>query len=624
MSSTPGEHDVPGSCEPDDQALAASARESELLELLDQTAELICVSDASGQITYANRTWLRTLGYTLADACRLRPADLVAPEHRGAYLELARRVNRGEAVEGFEAVLVTKSGTRVVCRGRASARMVDGQLIETRAVYRDVTEERRVEGMRSRLAATLEATTDFVGITARGGEMVFLNRAGRRLVGLDEDADLSALRASDLHPESEGARLFEDAVPVALRDGKWEGESRVISATGEEIPVSVVIVAHPSVRKGESPYFLSTVMRDLRERVQAEDALRESESRFRSVLENLRLCAMVLDLNGRVLFANDHLLSLTGWTREDVIGVRWFDRFIAKEATGAGADAFADMIARDAIPAHLESDILLRGGSHRRIAWDNVPLRDTKGQIVGTASVGRDVDAERRTQVLKDQLIATVSHELRSPLSAVHGALRVLGKDVAPGRPQKMLDIAIRNTDRVLRLATNLLDIERVEAGTLRMELTATPVETLLADVLEGMAHAAETAAMVLRIGDERRSTGLIVMVDADRIMQVLMNMVTNAIKFSPAGGTITLDATTDGDAILFSIRDEGRGIPEDKLESIFERFEQVHAADAREKGGAGLGLSIARAIVDRHGGRIWAESVFGKGSVFYMTLPSA
>lgn len=608
--------------DPESNSESRAAREAQLLDLLDQTSELICTSDPTGRITYANSTWLRALGYSMEEARQLRPADLVAPEHRGEYLGVARRVNRGEAVEGFEAVLIARSGQRVVCRGRASARMSNGVLVETRAVYRDVTEERRVEGMRARLAATLEATSDFVSIATRTGEIVFLNRAGHQLIGLDERASLASIRADSLHPAVELERLTAEAIPAALRNGKWEGESRMLSVSGEQIPVSMVIVAHPSVRTGDPPYFLSTVMRDLRERVRTEEVLRESEERFRSVLENLRLSAMVLDTTGHVLFANDHLLNLSGWTRDEVIGMDWFERFAPGEPERAGL--FATKVASDDIPPHYEADIALKNGLRRQIEWDNVPLRSANGRLTGMASVGRDIDAERRTQKLKDQLIATVSHELRSPLSAVRGALQLLSEDVSKeGRPRKMIDMAMRNTDRVLRLTKNLLDIERVESGILHMERVPVPVAQLLDDVIEVMSYAAELASVTLQ-RRERPAEPSSILGDQDRLMQVLMNLVNNAIKFSAAHGSVVVDAVSDGDMIRISISDEGRGIPDDKLEAIFDRFTQVDAADAREKGGAGLGLAIARAIVEKHDGRLWAESVFGRGSTFHLTLPRA
>ena len=594
------------------------------VDLLDETTELVCAAGPGGRIVYVNRAWQRALGYSLAEASAMTPVDLVAPEQRAWYLDVARRLVRGEPVEDFEAVLVAKDGRRVVCRGRAIARMENGRCVGTVAVYRDVTAERHAGTLRSRLASTLEATSDFVGIVTRDGQVVYLNRAWRRLLGLRDDADLAAVRVHDLFPPVGLQRWLVEAAPVALREGRWEGEARAVTAKGQSIPVSLVVVAHPSLRANEPPFFYSAVMRDLRDRVRAGEALRESERRYRGVLEHLRAVAVTVDAAGRVTFANDHLLALTGWTREEVLGADWFARF---DARGAEArQRFLDGVARDEVAPTNESEIVLRAGGTRVIVWDNVAVRDAAGRLAGVAAVGRDVTEERRVRDMKDQLIATVSHELRSPLGAVRGALQVLAKQPAlqEGQPRALVDMALRNADRLVRLTNDLLDVERLESGTTPMHAVPVSSRSLIRSALETMRHAADEAGVSLEDASPAADTAPSVRADVDRVHQVLVNLIGNAIKFSPRGSAVTVDAACDGAEVRFRVCDRGRGIPADKLATIFDRFAQVHAADAREQQGAGLGLAISRAIVRQHGGRIWAESVEGAGSAFIFTLPAA
>jgi PAS domain S-box-containing protein len=379
--------------------------------------------------------------------------------------------------------------------------------------------------------------------------------------------------------------------------------------------------------------------RDVTARQRAEAAVRENEARFRGVLENLRAPAVCLDAGGRVTFANDALLALTGWARAEVEGDDYFARFVpgGHEARAVFVRTVAAGRA-DELPARYENEVLTRDGARRLIAWDNAVLRDADGRVVGTASVGQDVTERARAQRLKDQLIATASHELRTPLTAIRGALDLLdGLRPAAGREpreQVLLGMARRNVLRLTRLVNDVLDVDRLEAGQSPLRRAPADVAALLAAAREGVQGVADEAGVRLDVRLAAPGAArLAVDADADRVVQVLTNLVANAVKFSPPGSAITLAAAADpGGAagagegwVRVTVRDEGRGIPADRLEAVFDRFVQVEEADARERGGAGLGLAICRAIVAQHGGRIWAESAgAGRGSAFHFTLPAA
>lgn len=594
---------------------AGEAAYAALLDLID---DLVCVAGRDGRITYVNRAWQQTLGYTLAEARALRPIDLVAPEHQGRYRDVALRLVRGERIADFEAVLVGKDGHRHVVRGGATATMENGVCVETRSVYRDLTRERQGEALGARLVSTIEATTDLVALMTREGRLVYLNRSGRVLVGLPEDADLGAVRSDDVFAERELERFGAEMIPGVLARGVWEAESTLVGAGGVEVPVSLVLVAHPSMRDDDaSPYFVSMVARDLRQRVRDEATLRASESRFRGILERVRAPAAVLDAEARVAFANDRLLELTGHTREELTGASWYGSVVPPEDEVV---LTREMIARGDVPPHYETGLLVRGGERLLIAWDSVALRDAEGRVTGKACIGQDVTDQRRVEQLKDQVISIVGHELRSPIGAVRGALQMLARRLPHlgGQERQLLDMATRNSDRLLKLVQDLLDYERLDAGAVSFDQTLVSGEALLEQAREVMTVAADAAQVRLVIEPAPAE----VWADPNRIVQVLVNLLANAVKFSPAGGTVTAGVAREGTEVVFRVRDEGRGIPPDKLEAVFDRFTQVHLSDAKR--GSGLGLAIARAIVRQHGGRIWAESTPGAGATFVVALPPA
>jgi signal transduction histidine kinase len=232
--------------------------------------------------------------------------------------------------------------------------------------------------------------------------------------------------------------------------------------------------------------------------------------------------------------------------------------------------------------------------------------------------------ALRTGERMKDEFLSIVGHELRTPLTSIRGSLGLLEAGVLGELPEdaaNMVSVAVVNTDRLVRLIGDILDIERMAAGGLLLEPVAVPADELVSQSIQVLQASADAAGVMLRA---EAVAPIGVMADPDRIVQVLVNLLGNAVKFSPRGGVVSIAVTRDHRCAIFSVTDAGRGIPAERLEGIFERFRQVDASDAREKGGAGLGLPIARGIVERHGGRIWAESGAGRGSVFRFTLPVA
>jgi signal transduction histidine kinase len=233
-----------------------------------------------------------------------------------------------------------------------------------------------------------------------------------------------------------------------------------------------------------------------------------------------------------------------------------------------------------------------------------------------------DITERIAIEQMKSEFVSVASHEMRTPLTSIHGVIQLL----AAGRlgkleptAQKMVEIAAKNTRRLTRLINDVLDLERMESGRETIELTICNSVELVQQAIDTMTEIAREYQITL----SAQVPSLQIWADADKILQTLTNLLSNAIKFSPPHSEVLIRVIPQDSEVLFQISDRGRGIPADKLKSIFERFQQVDASDSREKGGTGLGLAICRHIVRQHGGRIWAESTLGEGSSFYFTLPN-
>jgi signal transduction histidine kinase len=259
-------------------------------------------------------------------------------------------------------------------------------------------------------------------------------------------------------------------------------------------------------------------------------------------------------------------------------------------------------------------------GSPIRVDYALTPILD-HGRLTGSVLSFRDISQRYALDRLKDEFISTVSHELRTPLTAIRGALGLLSHGTLVELNDKaanLLRIAHSNSERLLRLINDILDLERMQSGRERLVFRKVQLAQIVRQAIESITPVADAAGIRL-IQD---TTQVEIAADADRLVQVLTNLLSNAVKFSPPNSTVSILMRPDLNGVTLSVVDPGRGIPADKLETVFERFQQVDASDSRQKGGTGLGLAICRTIVHQHSGRIWAERNPVRGSSFRLFLP--
>ncbi|MGB7439731.1 MAG: PAS domain S-box protein [Coleofasciculaceae cyanobacterium] len=367
------------------------------------------------------------------------------------------------------------------------------------------------------------------------------------------------------------------------------------------------------------------------------EALRESEARFRTMADSAPVLLWISGLDGKCTFFNQGWLNFTGRTLEQEINEGWTEAVHPEDlpyCLNTYRSAFAARL-----PFQIEYRLQRVDGEYRWVLDTGVPRFSPDGSFAGYIGSCIDISERREVERLKDEFVSVVSHELRTPLTSILGALDLLASGVLRTQPQQaqhMLEIAAKNADRLVRLINDILDIERIESGKVTMTKQVCDTAHLISASVEVMHSLAENAGVTLSVSP----LSVRLWADPDRIIQVITNLLSNAIKFSSPGSTVwltaelqleeTVEREQTGDfplpaaaeQVKFQVRDRGRGIPADKLETIFGRFQQVDASDSRQKGGTGLGLAICRTIIQHHGGRIWAESNPGVGSTFFFTLP--
>ena len=359
---------------------------------------------------------------------------------------------------------------------------------------------------------------------------------------------------------------------------------------------------------------------ELQERQQAAAVLREAERRWRFLLDHVQLVVVGLDKTGAVNYVNPCFLQLTGYTESEALGKQFIETFIPPSERQEMTRISSTMLTDNGHP-YYQNLIRTKSGEERFIAWNNTILKDSVGNSIGTISIGEDITERQKIEKIKDEFIGIVSHELRTPLTAIQMSLGLLKTGIYDKKPEKsrrMIEIALLDTNRLVNLVNDILDLERIDSGRAVLEKTVCKAADLMQEAIDGIQAIATQQQITLTF----TPTDVEVWAAPDAIVQTLTNLLGNGLKFSPPQSTIHLSAEIQTDFVLFQVRDRGRGIPADKLELIFGRFQQVDASDSREKGGTGLGLSICQSIIERHGGKIWAESILGEGSTFFFTLP--
>ncbi len=335
----------------------------------------------------------------------------------------------------------------------------------------------------------------------------------------------------------------------------------------------------------------------------------------RAVLDNAVDVICVLDQDNKVTRINPACEKVWGYTPDELIGKRIIS-IVGEKDADATLDYFARLKRGEPTTA-LENHIRTKNGAENISLW-MAQWSDPEGLLF---CVAHDVTTRHEIEQLKQEFVAMISHDLRTPLSAVQATLGLVQTGVygdLDEKGKKRVLTAERNCDRLINLISDLIDFEKMQSGRFELDLSECQSANLVERSVESVHGFAEKEGITLITAACEGS----VEADSKRFIQVLVNLLSNAIKFSNKGGKVTIGADRVGDnKVEFYVSDEGRGIPNSHIETIFERFTQVKVTDATEKRGSGLGLSICKSIVETHGGTIGVTSEEGKGSRFFIRL---
>jgi two-component system, OmpR family, sensor histidine kinase VicK len=614
---------------------------------LDSIPALVAVLDTAGRMVRFNRPCEELTGLRLGEIVGRPFVDeiLVDREARGWAEEKIRLAAAGQIAGPYENLWRTGKAVprrvswtlRPLVGPGVGVGAVPGMESESEVQYlivsgRDVTGQRQAEQAlltsETRYKHVVENSLGFVFTCNLEGRLTSLNEFTAESLGYETE-EMAGKPLSDFLSK-QGVDSFTDSLVTVIKTGEYQGTIPFVRKDGEERRIAF---RSRRMDLAGSTSFVLTHGMDVTEQQEAEDELQLMRRQQELILSSVGDGIYGMDLDGRLSFMNPASAKLLGYTVDELIGKDIHELIHHSHADGtphskANCPILIALRRREGV--RIRDDVFWRKDQTTvPVEYVASPLID-EGQLAGMVVAFQDISERRRLERMKDEFISTVSHELRTPLTSLRASLGLISSGSLEKRPEKqkqMLDVAIANCDRLVRLVNDILDFDRVEKGGMELNREVLRAGDLLHRAADVEHDAAARAGISFRFDV---APELMVDVDQERVLQVLKELVSNAIKFSPPQTIIKLAAhperghSTSGEAqVWVMVEDQGRGIPQEKLDIIFERFQQGDASDSRALGGTGLGLAICRRVVQQHGGRIWAESEVDRGSRFLFTVPA-
>jgi PAS domain S-box-containing protein len=584
--------------------------DDDLSDFFDNAAIPMHWVDRDGVIVRVNRAELELLGYRAEEYIGRNLAEFhVDP---AVARDILQRLADAEALRECPALLRCRDGSVRNVRITSNVKWESGEFIHTRCITRDVTDQARVQELGTQLADYLEGL--FEGFLALDDDwrVTYVNAAAEQIIGRKRDELLG--------------RTWQQAFPEAV-GGPMEALYRRVlaSRTAEQMELYYEhygrwfeVNARPVHNGGIAVFFRDISDAKRRDEVQA---------RLAAIVQSSDDAIISKSLDGVIQSWNAAAERVYGYSAAEAVG-RSILLFIPPERHAEEQHILARLRAGQRVE-HFDTVRLTKDGRHVEVSLTVSPVRDAHGRIIGASKVARDIGTRKQAERAlaeanrnKDAFLAMLAHELRNPLAPIASALQLFGMvDPASTQAREARAIMQRQLEHLVRLVDDLMDVSRITRGKIDMRREAQSLNAILLS-------AVETARPAIEAGRHRFSISLPqeplrVQADFVRLGQVVSNLLTNAAKYTDPGGQIALQAAAEGGSAVIRVRDNGIGIEPEMLPRVFDMFAQLEQGATRSKGGLGIGLALARALVQLHGGALEGYSRGpGTGAEFVVRLP--
>ena len=482
----------------------------------------------------------------------------------------------------------------------------------------DITEQKIAREEQQKLITLVANSVDLMSVLNMDGINSYINEAGRNLLGFETEEQVRVTPISELHLPEDFEFVQREVLPSVLKNGRWAGRMMVKNMqTGEIIPVfnNCIRIDDPVTGKQIAT---GAVMRDLRPELMAKQALADSEQLLKDITAAAPTALWMSDENGSITYVNKTWIDWTGLSFEDSLGEGWLNGLYMDDRPKA-RDKFVHDIENRSI-YEVEFRISHTDGTLHYCIASGRPEYKTDGAFAGYIGTCVDITELKQLQQQKDDFIGIASHELKTPVTSIKAYTQVLEKimiqqgNTKEAGMMKRMDIQI---NRLTSLIGDLLDVTKINSGKLQFNDQDFEFVDFVQHLLEDIQVTSIKHELIGKLPAACYVHG-----DKDRIGQVITNLVTNAIKYSPNADKIIIHSAIKDNEITLCVQDFGIGIPKENIGKVFEQFYRVSGDVQHTFPGLGLGLYISSEIIKREGGRIWVTSQEGKGSIFCFALP--
>ena len=601
--------------------------EEQYVHLFETTSDLIQTMDADGKILFVNRAWREKLGYTKENLTNLKLEDIIQRDLFSKCDTTFQNALEGQRTDNLEIKLVKQDGEIIDVEGNVFCNLKEGMPSVVACFLRDVTEQKKAEDQLKFHANLLNEIDEAVIATCRKGDITYWNKAAEKLYGWNESEVMgqNILDAVQTSVTNEDTALIMSSL---INGESWSGEFLCQRKNGSTFPA--IVYNSPILDAHGELIGIIAISSDITKRKQSEELV----LKLSSAVEQSPVSIIITDIKGNIEYINPKVTGISGYQPNEVIGRN--PRIFSAGETAKSE--YKDLWNNILTGKEWHGEFLSKK-KNGELYWEFAsisPILNQKGTITHYVAIKEDITDRKQKEKelllaiekaeesdkLKSAFINNISHEIRTPLNGILGFGQFWADSELSKKERKKYFSAIKqSSNRLMQTVTDYMDIAKIVSGTLAVNKKEFQLMPLIEEIMENTKMLCSKKPIDLEVEVPSNSNLLTLDSDMALIEKIIKNLIDNAVKFTDKGKIILGYRILEG-YLEFFVQDTGRGIEQDKLQTIFKAFSQGDTSTSRGYEGSGLGLAIAKGFVDLLNGDIWATSKEGEGSVVYFTIP--